>query len=323
MSDNEEGGGPEDFDLADPYKPFDDFTIYADDKRRGKAFGVYNDKNDEELVRLLSKSKKPHGTKANTGFNVYSALQIDRLFNSLRQIARALGWDTQETKKIENLQEELKEKDRTIANLRDSMEERDRILRELQREQAEYLKSRIKEFQDTLEDLEEKIGKAQEEEIPEKELQNFLTENTWLFGAEYASSEPKKMRGASNEFDFYLERYSGVNDVVEIKKISDDILRQDGKIGAKVIQAVDQCIDYMEETQAAAHSTVISDEEGIDELRPRGRIIIGYTDADNVKEKLEKWNYRLNNIRILTYRDILEKAENTVEKIKKEEDNDG
>jgi hypothetical protein len=316
---------PDDFDLNDPYSTLEDHDIYALKNKRGKAFGVLDIENDDEFVRMLSKSKKPYtdSASANRGFNVYSAMQIDKLFNALRSISRTLGWESEETKEIDKLKSELQEKNETIANLRSSVSEQKEILRDLRQEQEKYLKSRVKEFQETLDELENKLERAKNEGIEEEELQDFLKQNPWLFGAEYASSEPKKMRGAENEFDFFLERYNGVNDIIELKRISDSILRSsDGKIAAKVTRAVDQCIGYMKQTIAASHNSVISEQEGIEELRPRGVIIIGHDASKDAKEKLEDWNYRLNNIEIMTYNDIYDKAENTLEKIKVEEKKD-
>lgn len=314
---------PDDFDLNDPYSILEDHDIYAAGNRRGKAFGVLNMDSEDEFVRMLSKSKKPYtgSASANRGFNVYSAMQIDKLFNALRSISRKLGWEAEETKEIDKLKNELQEKNETIANLRSSVNEQKEILRNLREEQEKYLKSRVREFQGTLDELETKLERAENEEIEEEELQEFLKENPWLFGAEYASSEPKKLRGADNEFDFFLERYNGVNDIIELKRISDDILRSsDGKIAAKVTRAVDQCIGYIKQTIAASHNSVISEQEGIEELRPRGVIIIGHDASEEAEEKLDDWNYRLNNIEIMTYNDIYDKAENTLEKIKVEED---
>jgi flagellar biosynthesis chaperone FliJ len=314
---------PDDFDLNDPYSTLENHDIYAEDNRRGKAFGVLNTDSKDEFVRMLSKSKKPYtdSASANRGFNVYSAMQIDKLFNALRSISRKLGWEAEETEEIDKLKNELQEKNETIANLRSSVNEQKEILRNLREEQEKYLKSRVREFQETLDELEEKLDRAKNEEIEEEELQEFLKENPWLFGAEYASSEPKKLRGAENEFDFFLERYNGVNDIIELKRISDDILRSsDGKIAAKVTRAVDQCIGYMKQTIAASHNSVISEQEGIEELRPRGVIITGHDASEETEEKLEDWNYRLNNIEIMTYNDIYDKAQNTLEKIKVEED---
>ena len=71
----------------------------------------------------------------------------------------------------------------------------------------------------------------------------------------------------------------------------------------------------MESSVAAAHSRVISKEEGNQELRPRGIVIIGRDASADSKEKLQMWNYQLAHIAILTYVDILERAETTLKHI--------
>jgi len=150
-------------------------------------------------------------------------------------------------------------------------------------------------------------------------LQEFLFKHAWLFGTEYISAEPQKLRGAHSKFDFYLERFNKTNDIVEIKCISDQIINKDGSISAKVIQAVDQLIDYLESSTAAAHSRVIGDEEGLKELRPRGIVIIGKSNNPKDTEKLDKWNFQLSRIHIMTYDDVLKKGESVIKHIEKQE----
>ena len=48
---------------------------------------------------------------------------------------------------------------------------------------------------------------------------------------------------------FYLERFNKTNDIVEIKPASDAIVNKDESLSAKVSQAVDQPIEYMESSQ--------------------------------------------------------------------------
>jgi hypothetical protein len=130
-----------------------------------------------------------------------------------------------------------------------------------------------------------------------------------MFGIEYINTEPQKLRGAHSKFDFYLQRYNLTNDIIEIKLISDQIINKDGSVSAKVIQAVDQIMEYMESSQAVAHSSVLSDEEEIKELRPRGIVIIGKDYSKEAVTKLRKWNYQFAHIKIMTYNDVLKKSE--------------
>jgi hypothetical protein len=97
---------------------------------------------------------------------------------------------------------------------------------------------------------------------------------------------------------------------------SDALINKDGSLTAKVAQSADQLIDYMESSQAAAHSSVIAEEEGIRELRPRGILIIGNDTSPEAKRKLHKWNYQFAHITILTYSDVLERAKGVVKHLK-------
>ena len=112
------------------------------------------------------------------------------------------------------------------------------------------------------------------------------------------------------------ELFNKTNDIIEIKLSSETIINRDGTISAHVIQAVDQIIEYMESSQAVAHSSVLSNEEGIKELRPRGIVIIGIDKSPEAQRKLHKWNYQFAHINILTYEDVLDRAESILQHLK-------
>ena len=184
--------------------------------------------------------------------------------------------------------------------------------------QEEILHSRVEEFQSDVNALEALLHPSTGITIAEQDLQNFLYEHSWLFGTEYVNASPQVLRGAHSRFDFYLERFNKTNDIIEIKLPSDPIINKDGTITARVVQAVDQLIDYMESSQAAAHSSVISEEEGIKELRPRGVVIIGTDKSAEAKKKLHKWNYQLAHITVLNYEDVLDRANSVLKHLKTE-----
>jgi len=315
---------PEDFKPVEKYyETIDESTVYSEEFRAGKVFGVKNKKTDEIYIRLLSRTKSSRGWRKNWGFNVYNILHIDKLFFALRSIAKVIGWNISDSADIEEIKKQLREKQETIVMLEKQNTEaridHEMLLQKYIEQKEKLMRSRIDEFKQTVRDLKQKIQDADSQKISESDLQEFLYQNVWLFGTEYISAEPQKMRGALNKFDFYLERYNKTRDIVEIKLLSDTIINQDGSISAKIIQAIDQLIEYLESSTAAAHSTVISEEENIRELRPRGIVIIGKDNDKKTREKIHKWNYRLSHIQLFTYTDILDRAEVVIKHIERQE----
>jgi len=307
------------------YEELTDETVYAEEYKVGKVFGVKNkskDLSDDSYISMQSQFKfgkwKPH-----RGFNIHSIFHIDRLFNALRKVAKKIGWKVTDAEDIDTIRKELREKQEIILSLENRnksvREEHELLMNKYNEQRKKLMMSRIDEFKETISNLKGKIKDSEDKGIPESELQEFLYKHTWLLGTEYISAEPQKLRGAHSKFDFYLERFNKTNDIVEIKLLSDQIINKDGSISAKVIQAVDQLIDYLESSTAAAHSRVIGDEEGMRELRPKGIVIIGKDTEQNSIDKLHKWNFQLSRIHIMTYNDVLKKAESVIKHIEKQE----
>ncbi len=306
------------------YDEIDSEDIYKEERRVGKVFGAKVKSKDEVFIRAISKYKSPRGWKAHYGFNVYNVLHIDKLFRALKKISQKLGWKIKESEQdLESIKSQLREQQEVIIGLQqannEARENHDKLLIAFREQQEKLLRSRVDEFKQTITQLKQKISDADTKKIPESELQEFLYSNTWLFGTEYVNAQPQKLRGAHSKFDFYLERFNKTNDIVEIKLLSDIIITAEGDLSAKVIRAVDQIIEYLESSVAAAHSSVISEEEGIRELRPRGIVIIGKDCTKEAKQKLSKWNYRLTHIKILTYQDILDMGETVLKHFEKQE----
>lgn len=307
------------------YKEIDSEEVYSDDKRLGKVFAVKNKSNKTKFARIISESKRPFGWRKNFGFDLFNALHLERLFNAIRKIAKKLGWISEEVESdINAIKQGIRTQQELISNLKqanlDAQQKYQELLRLYREKESKEINSRIEEFKGTIKELKDKILKVQNGNVKEKELQDFLYNNPWLFGTEYLSAQPQKMVGAHSKFDFYLERFNKTNDIIEIKLISDPIINKDSSISARLIQAIDQLIEYLERAIASAHSVVISEEEGIKELRPRGILIIGKDDSENAKKKIHKWNYQMSHITILTYLDIILKAEALIKNIEKQDE---
>ncbi len=316
-----------DFHLdSEHYEELGDETIYSEEQRVGKIFGVRNksDKLSNEAYISAQSQFKFGKWKPNRGFNIHSSSHIPKVIVALKKIAEKIGWKIKTGEdNFELIKKKLQEKENFILELQkanlETRQEHEELYKKYLEQKEKIMHSRIDEFKQTVQDLKQKIQDAESQKIPESDLQEFLYQHGWLFGTEYISADPQKLRGAHSKFDFYLERYNKTKDIVEIKLLSDAIINQDESISAKVLKAVDQLFEYLESSIAAAHSTVISEEEAIRELRPRGIVIIGKDNSKKARDKLHKWNYRMNHVQILTYTDVLDRAESVINHIVKQE----
>lgn len=307
------------------YKELVDMEVYSEENKIGKIFGVKDKKKNEEFIQATSKytfNKKKWSS--HYGFRFTSKDHVSSFIRILRKIAVYIGWVKEENYDLESLKKKLGEKEEQIIRIKkeneEAREEHDKLMKRYMELSKEALKTKYTDFKKSSTDFETKIKEAYLSKDKEQEMQNFLYNNSWLFGTEYINAKPQKMRGANSRFDFYLERFNKTNDIVEIKLISDPIINKDGSISAKVIHAVDQIIDYMESTIAVAHSVPLSEEEEIKELRPRGIVIIGNDTSKKAVQKLHKWNYQLSKIHIITYSDVLKKGKTIIKNIEKKED---
>jgi len=315
-----------DFNLNElHYEQTESFEVYGSEKKITKIFGVRNkyEANPEPYLKARTRSKTPRGWRFVYGIDLHSALHVSRFIQGIITLAKKFGWKVQQTEDIEQMKSQIRDSEETILRLEKTNEEwrekHGELMIAFRAKQEQILRSRIVEFEADVNAFDALVVNPEGKKIPEQDLQGFLYAHPWLFGTEYVNAQPQVLRGAHSKFDFYLERFNKTNDIVEIKLASDAIVNQDESLSAKVSQAVDQLIEYMESSQAAAHSTVISQEEGIHELRPRGIVIIGNDTSVVAKRKLQKWNYQFAHITILTYQDVLDRAKSVLQHLKSQE----
>jgi len=325
--DDKTSDGKADFGLKkENYEQLEYFDVYSLEKKVTRIFGVKNkqptsiDPDRSPYIKARTRSKAPYGWTYIRGIDLLSSAHVTRFIQGLLQIAKKLGWKVQHAENIDALKTQLRESEEAIISLeqtnKDWREKHESLMAAFREKQEQILQSRVQEFEQDIKDFKDLLKKAEDQKVPEQDLQEFLYNHPWLFGTEYVNAEPQKLRGAHSRFDFYLERFNKTNDIVEIKLASDSVVNKDGSLSAKVSQAVDQLIEYMEKAQAVAHSAPLSKEEDIRELRPRGIVIIGSDTGPDTKEKLQKWNYQLAHITILTYKDVLGRAESVLKHLK-------
>lgn len=202
------------------------------------------------------------------------------------------------TKQIKNQSKELDGREKTIAELMNNLS----VYRD------QNLKNRVPEFKKKLTEFKELIVAKKTENF----YQKFLKENFWIFGLEYISVKSQKAGGASNRPDFSMERYDKFRDIAEIKRPQDDVFVQVGSRfhqGSKLKEALAEVMDYVDYFLKHVNDEVVEYDETY--YKPKAVIVIGQT--KNFKEKIRQLNSFLHRIEIMTYDDLVSRAEKIIE----------
>lgn len=202
---------------------------------------------------------------------------------------------------------------RQVKNKSEELSDKQKIINELISNVALYrdqnLRNKVPEYKKTL----GIFKKLVEDEKAEKEYQKFLMNNYWIFGLEYISVKSQKMGGASNRPDFSLERYDTFRDIVEIKRPQDKLfvkLRSNRFTqGPKLKEALAEVMDYIDYFLAHVNDEVI--EYGEMYYKPKAIIVIGR--IEGFKDKVRQLNSFLHRIEILTYDDLIERAQKIID----------
>ena len=165
-------------------------------------------------------------------------------------------------------------------------------------------------YENDIKEFETLINSAKKE----NQLQKFLADRPWLLGLEYENSQPQKI-APSQRYDFYVEKYDGYADIIEIKKVSEKIFDNDGKITRPFADAIQQLINYIDDALYYGDNKRLSQQMKFNFLKPKGILIIGRVAN---KERLRNLQYYFHNIEILSYQDVLDKAKNIVRRLKAE-----
>ena len=107
--------------------------------------------------------------------------------------------------------------------------------------------------------------------------------------------------------NFYVEKYDGYADIVEIKKSNDELFDNKGKITPVFSKAIQQIIDYIDNALYYGDSKRLSEKLKFSFLKPKGILIIGRRDS-NI-ERIKNLGYYFHNIEIITYDDVLDRGE--------------
>lgn len=159
----------------------------------------------------------------------------------------------------------------------------------------------------------------------EKEIHQFLIKHFWLLGIEYfdkvitSDIDSKKHRtndtrleGSRKRPDFIINRVDGFDKcfVIEIEEANDSIFNQNGEFSKKIYDGIIQASDYnLEQKFRNMHSKGIAIIGSINEKK--------MTIENKIRFKLLREEFP--NIEILTYEQIIQKAQSTLDFWKKYE----
>lgn len=201
---------------------------------------------------------------------------------------------------IENLP--LKDKTRISRNLPDMVR---------MHEHYEQLEKSLKEFKKKIKEHVESDKKD------EKDIHRLLAKDYWLLGIEYFGREIRtdidvegKRTGDTTigrkRADFIiLQRLDGIDTcvVIEIEEANDKIFNLDGTISEEVYDGIVQAVDY-------------TLEQKFRDIHSKGLAIIGTLKASNLspeeKKRLHLLSESFPNVEVLTYDQIIDKAESTL-----------
>jgi len=203
------------------------------------------------------------------------------------------------TKQVKSQSEELSEKKKVIAELISNIT----IYRD------QNLRNRVPEFKNTLDEFKKLVEAKKTESF----YQQSLKKNFWMFGLEYVSVKSQKMAGASNRPDFSLERYDKFRDIVEIKRPQDDVFVKTRSNrysqGQKIKEALSEVMDYVDYFLKHVNDEAIEYDETY--YKPKAIIVVGRT--KDFKDKIRQLNSFLHRIEIITYDDLIERAQKIID----------
>ncbi len=253
-------------------------------------------------------------------------------FRAYLDMIKAASWNLPNHELIEQLAKENDLGKRKI-DLKEIIENPDQI-RDIMDRIGEIRDGQTKNFRKDLNQFELLL----KQRSGETGIHNFLKERPWIFGIDYIGKAVKdRFQVQFGEFDFLLERFNKVYDIIELKGVDAEVFeeyrsnkskqgeRVRWKISEHLSGAIMQVLDYFEEFEEAVNEKNRS-KRGLKNYRnPRGQIIIGHRDDLKSKEEkkfcqtsereklLTQLNQKFNNIEILTFSDLYERAENFLE----------
>ncbi|TAL47218.1 hypothetical protein EPN87_03610 [archaeon] len=219
----------------------------------------------------------------------------------------------------EALSEELKVKEIELEKAEQTIE---KLKIELSKREDEFRKQRdndffqrIDEYKKQIEYFETLINDFEKNKKKEEDLQAFLEEHSWFLGLYYTDFKPQKWN-SMDRYDFYLKRFDGSEEIIELKRVDAEFVTKDGEISSDFAKALDQMLNYFDDVIDTASSTRTSKKYGIHEFYPKGILVFGFKTDEKTKSFVNKWSHAIR-IEIITYSQVLDKFKVTVSNLEK------
>lgn len=179
-----------------------------------------------------------------------------------------------------------------------------------------FLAASVIKKRDALIELQEKL----QEEQPERYWQEWFTRNKWVLGSDFAQIVDERVIDTENIADYIMKSYDGFVDLVEIKKPNGlpfwASTKDHGNYvpSADLAKAITQCLNYIYAIELEANSTKFARRIGSRVIKPRCILIFGrsYDWNDQQREAYRILNAAYNQVSILTYDHISERAQNVL-----------
>lgn len=294
-------------------------------KDHNTILNEYQIRSDKKYFKLLvaknndTDAKYLRAYRAGQSLNISTKDEFTRFMTHLKTGAINLDWygadDVDILKNLDDYITKNKDQDEKIGKLRTTISGlRERIIN-----------MDISQFEKSLEDFKTIYTNPHEE----KDIQQFLKNNTWILGDEYVYQQPvffSQFPMWKDKLDFFLQRYDTFYDIIELKKADAPLFvgldenttiispTRESPLAGELKDAISQIINYLEE--ANIYRQALRDTLHINIYKPRGFVIIGRNNKI-YNQAITTLNDYLNDIRILTYDDLYTKASEFIKRIKK------
>ena len=290
-------------DRLSKYKKIREITL-----KRGRHFirgriQLFDSPDAKPTIQLWRSGPKQSG-RYNENFTITSLINWEAIKNGIEDdLLKHIGWMNQTLSKSHEKQiiaQEIQRLTQNNARLKNIVNGYDRIL-------AEYRINELPQYQEHIAEFKKLLAQKNKED----RLQSFLKRHAWMLGLEFINPESQKLAGKSR-FDFYLERYDGFHDLIELKRADVELFNKKGKMSSTVAGALQQAIEYIDKIDRYSDSKSLTQEFNLGKVsRPKATVVIGRSNKI-IEEKLRRLNHYFVDIEIITYDYILNKAQSTI-----------
>jgi hypothetical protein len=173
----------------------------------------------------------------------------------------------------------------------------------------------IKQRENAIKKLKDIINGNYKNEI---EIQNFLRENLWLFGSEYAEFIDDTTINKRNKADGIPQTIDGYIDILEVKLPNEKLFILDHNhnnyyCSAELTKAIAQTQNYIYEMEQNIKENYEKNNNCMI-VRPKGIVLFGSKDelSNDENKYLRMLNSSYHNLTIMTYQQLLKRAENSL-----------